>query len=403
MMTLGVSGCGGHGAEASAPNTTSSGSTGTPASAGTVKEKLEQEADPIGKQPVRGGDTFSAYFEAKAPPTVERKEQGFSVRADLGWGSPIECFVYDHVIDAGSAANIMLKEAAKNVKFKYLAPYFVDHQGLEPMVSIRGLYQVEREGKVFAGDFKLMVAPRSEYPIMCWLDSPGYAKSFARATSEFAKSFKFQSKRPAPTRGELWFVSVEGIPVGFSRETTFVQEGGKVMRIALGARFMPAGPGEMSFDDDAEVITMDKDGAIAAGKYVSAENGEPNYTVDVERTKTGYNYVGTMQGKSVSGSFKPKQPLKGHYAVEKRLKVMAAAKKKVKFEEMEYDPSVDVANGSKVEYEVTPEGNGFTVVSSLGRRGMTLKTNAQGVARQILLATGAKQIQIDLVEESGEL
>jgi hypothetical protein len=396
-------GCAGHGGAGAQPASPSEAATSGADGGGSIKEKLEQEADPIGKQPVRGGEKFTAYVEAKAPPKVERKDQGFAISADLGWGGPLECFVYDHVIDAGAAVNIMLKEAAKNVKFNFLAPYFVEHQGLEPMLAIRGVYQVERQGQKFAGDFKLIVVPRSEYPLMCWLDTPGYAKSFARVTSEFAKSFKYQSTRAAPTRGELWIVSVDGVPVGFSRETTYVQDGGKVSRIALSARFLPAGPGEMSFDDDAEIIAMDKDGAITTGKYVSAENGETAYTIDIERTKAGYNYVGTIQGKAVNGSFKSKQPLKGHYAVELKLKGLAASKKKAKFEAMEYDPSVDAANPSKVTYEVTPEGEGMTVTSSLGQRGMTSKANGQGVIKQILLSAGSKKIQIDLVEESGGL
>ena len=400
-LGLGSFGCGGHGAGGAPPATANGQATSSAGSGGSIKEKLEQEADPIGKQPVRGGDKFTGYVEAKAPPKVERKEQGFSISADLGWGGPLECFVYDHVIDAGAAVNIMLKEAAKNVKFNFLAPYYVDHQGLEPMLAIRGVYQVEREGQKYAGDFKLIVVPRSEYPLMCWLDTPGYAKSFARVTSEFAKSFKFESKRAAPTRGELWIVSVDGVPVGFSRETTYVQDSGKVSRIALSARFLPAGPGEMSFDDDAEILGMDKDGSLATGKYVSAENGETAYTIDIERTKAGYNYVGTIQGKAVNGSFKSKQPLRGHYAVELKLKGLAAAKKKAKFEEMEYDPSVDAANASKVTYEVSPEGDGMTITSSLGQRGMTSKANGRGVIKQILLSAGAKKIQIDLVEESG--
>ncbi len=398
-----VMGCAPHAPPAAPSAAPSNAPAGSSEGSTNVKAKLEQEADPIGKQPVHGGDVFSAYIEAKSPPKVERKEQGFALSADLGWGGALECFVYDHVIDAGAAVNIMLKEAAKNVKFKYLVPYFVEHQGLDPMIAVRGVYNVEREGKTYAGDFKLMVVPRSEHPLMCWLDSPGYAKSFARVGSEFAKSFKFESHRAPPTRGELWIVSLEGMPIGFSRDTTYVQPDGKVSRISLGARFLPTGPGEMSFEDEAELLTLEKDGAIATGKYVSTENGASDYTVDIERTKSGYNYVGTIQGKAVNGSFKTKEPLRGHYAVEKKLKALAGSRKKTKFEEMEYQPSVDAANGSLVTYEVTPEGDGLTVVSSTGHRGMTLKTNGRGVVRQLELAAGAKKIEANLVEESGEL
>jgi hypothetical protein len=401
-VVLAATGCAPHAPGAPPPSSASDGAAPSTSGDGNVKAKLEQEADPIGKQPVKGGDVFSAYIEAKSAPKVERKEQGFAVTTDLGWGGSLECFVYDKVIDAGAAVNIMLKEAAKNVKFKYLSPYFVDHQGLDPIIAVRGIYQVEREGKTLAGDFKLMVVPRSEHPLMCWLDSPGYAKSFARVGAEFAKSFKFDSTRAAPTRGELWIVSLDGVPVGFSRDQTYVHDG-KVSSISLSARFIPAGPGEMSFEDEAQILTLDKDGEITTGRYVSAENGEPNYTIDIEHTKNGYNYVGTIQGKALNGSFKTKQPLKAQYAAQKKLKTLASSRKKAKFEEMEYDPSVDAQNGSLVTYEVTPEGDGMTIVSTTGHRGMTMKANGRGVVKQILLATGAKKIEANLVEESGEL
>lgn len=363
---------------------------------------FDREAAPAAKQVVSGGDAWTAYIEANAAPTVEKSEAGFALSADLGWGgSPVQCFVYSHVIDAGAAVHQMLKAAAKDVKFKMLAPYFIEHHAFDPMLAIRGVYNLEKDGKLLAGDFKLMVVPRPEHPLMCWHDAPGYAKSFARVASEFAKSFQWKSQRPTPARGELWIATLDGMPVGFSRDMTYVLEGDKVSRVSLGARFLPTGPGEMSFEDEAEVITADRDGSIATGKYINEENGEATLTIDVERTKAGYNYVGTIQGKSVTGSFKSKQPLKAHYAVEKKLRSLGG--KKTKFDELEYDPSLDVKAGSKVSYEVNPQGDGLVISSTLGHRGMTMKANGRGVVKQLEFLAGAKKVQVDLVEESGEL
>jgi len=364
---------------------------------------FEREASPAAKQVVKGGDVWTAYIEANAAPTVEKSEPGFAVTADLGWGgSPVQCFVYEHVIDAGAAVHQMLKAAAKDVKFKVLAPYFIEHHAFDPMLAIRGVYNVEKDGKLLAGDFKLMVVPRPEHPLMCWHDAPGYAKSFARVASEFAKSFQWKSERPTPARGELWIATLDGMPVGFSRDMTYMLQGDKVSRVSLGARFLPTGPGEMSFEDEAEVITADRDGSIATGKYINEENGEATLTIDIEHTKTGYNYVGTIQGKSVSGSFKSKQPLRAHYAVEKKLRSLGSSKK-TKFDELEYDPALDVKAGSKVAYEVNPQGDGLVVTSSIGHRGMTMKANGRGVVKQLEFLAGSKKVQVDLVEESGEL
>jgi hypothetical protein len=392
-----LAGCGPGRAGASSPAGASGGEEGG------LEAKFEREAEPMQKHVVRAGDVFTAYIEASAAPTIERKDQGVTVTADLGWESPVQCFIYDHVIDAGSAANTMLKAAAKDVKFKALTPYFMDHQALDPVMAIRGVYHVEREGTLLAGDFKLMVMPRAELPMMCWHDAPGYAKSFARVTSEFAKSFQYKSTQPKPMRGELWIVHLDDLPVGFSRDSTYSMDDGNVRRVSLGARFLPTGPGEMSFDDDVEVITSDKEGSLATGKYFSTENGETALTIDIERTKTGYNYVGTIQNKEVKGSFKSKQALKARYASEKKFKTLAAGGKKAKFEQVEYVPSIDAAGGSKVSYDVSPQAGEMIIVSTMGQRSMTMRANGRGVVNELLMAVGSKKVQVKLVEESGEL
>jgi hypothetical protein len=368
-----------------------------------LKGQFEREADAMQKHVVRADGAFTAYVEAKAPPKVEREGKLVKISADLGWESEVQCYVYPDVIDAGSAAHAMLKAAAEDVKFKMLAAYFMDHQALDPIFGIRGVYHVERNGTLFAGDLKLMVMPRTELPVVCWHDAPGYAKSFARVTTEFGKSFQFKSEQPAPVRGELWTTSLDGSPVGFSRDTTYTLEGGNVRRVSLSARFLPTGPGEMSFEDEAEIVTTDKQGALATGKYLSFENGEPSLTIDVERTKAGYNYVGTIQNKEVKGSFKPKQPIKARYSAEKKFKDIARGGKNGKFEQWEYVPGLDAADASKVSYEVSSADGGLTIVTKLGQRGATLRANAQGVVKQAVMAVGSRKIQIDLVEESGEL
>ncbi|HEY3499019.1 MAG TPA: hypothetical protein VGK73_30215 [Polyangiaceae bacterium] len=368
-----------------------------------VEAQFEREAEPTQKHLVKVEGAFSAYIEAKSPPKLKLEPLGLTVTADLGWDAEVHCFVHKQVVDAGAAANSMLKAAAKTVKFKALAPYFLEHHALDPVLGIRGVYHVEREGTLMAGDFKLMAMPRPEHPVLCWHDAPGYAKSFARVSTEFAKSFQFKSEQPAPTRGELWAITIDGTPVGFSRDTTYALDDGNVRRVSLGARFLPIAPGEMSFDDEAEIVTSDKDGALVSGKFLAIENGESSLEIDVERSKTGYNYVGTIQSKEVKGSFKSKQALKARYAAERKFKELARAGKKAKFEQWEYTPSIDAAQPSKVSYEVTSVDGGLTIVSTLGQRGATLKTNARGVVRQAVMSVGSRKIQIDLVEELGEL
>jgi hypothetical protein len=368
-----------------------------------VDAQFARESEPAEKHLVKTDGGFTASIEAKAPPTIKREGQVLSVSVDLGWDAEVRCYVYSQPIDAGGASNALLKAAGKAVKFKALGPYFLDHQALDPVLGIRGVYHIERDGKLLAGDLKLMAMPRSEHPVICMHDAPGYAKSFQRVSTEFAKSFQFESDEPPPKRGELWTLTLEGTPLGFSREMTYLLDDGKVQRVSLSASFLPTAPGEMSFEDEAEIVTSDKEGTLVSGKYLSLVNGQPNREIDVSRTKTGYNYAGTIENKPVTGSFKSEQAIKSQYATERKFKALARDAKKAKFAQWEYEPSIDTAGASKVSYEVTPIDNGMTIVSTLGQRSVTLKANAHGVVRQAAIASGSRSIQVDLVEEVGEL
>ena len=192
-----------------------------------------------------------------------------------------ECFVYDDVIDTGSAANLMLRAAGKEVQFKQLAAYFLDHQALDPIVAIRGLYHVERDGTVAAGDFKLTVMPRQELPVLCMHDAPGYAKSFARVTADFAKSFQFKSEQPAPMRGELWVVTLEGSPIGFSRETTYKLEDGNVRKVTLGADYSKKGRYYNNLCNSPQIATDDYENLNAQLAY---ETGDGRWRVTASGT-----------------------------------------------------------------------------------------------------------------------
>lgn len=375
----------------------------TAPSAASVEAQFARESEPIAKQVVKVDGAFTAYIEAKSPPKLKHAGQVLTVSIDLGWDAEVQCYVYTQPIDVGGASYSLLEAAAQAVKFKSVGPYFLDHHALEPMLGIRGVYHVQRDDTLLAGDFKLMAMPRAEHPVLCTHDAPGYAKSFQRVTTEFAKSFQFKSEQAPPQRGELWTMTLDGTPAGFSRDTTYSLEAGKVRRLTLSARFVSSAPGEMAFQDKAEIVTSDKDGALVSGKYLSLENGQLKLEVDLSRTKTGYDYVGTIEGKKVTGGFKSKQAITTRYAIERKLMALARAGKPAKFEQWEYTPSVDPVAASKVSYDMTPKDDGFTIVSSLAERSITLKANARGVMRQGLVDLGSSRVQLDLVEEVGEL
>lgn len=385
------------GGEAEAPPTASEKLT-----AEELEAQFEREAEPGAKQPVSAGG-WSAYIEAVSPPKVERHDNFVMVVADLGWEGEVSCFVYDDAIDPGTASNAMIRAASEHVEFKRLQAYRVDSEALDPLIAFRGLYQVEQDGVLAAGDYKLMLMPRVEHPVVCVHDAPGYADSFARATFDFARSFRYESDRPKPVRGELWWSALEGVPVGYSQKKTYQLADGGVRRVLVSAAFIPTAPGELAFHDRASIVNQDEQGTVTTAKYLAFENGESSHSIDIEKTKRKYDYVGTVQGKEVRGTFQPKAALRDEYAMERKLKELAKKPKKSTFDQWEYAPEIDPAAPSKVSYEVEPDGDVLVVVAKTGDRAVTMKADDRGIVRQVLLAIGGRTVEVSLAEELGEL
>src|SRR5690606_22546418 len=128
---------------------------------------------------------------------------------------------------------------------------------------------------------------------------------------------------PDPLRGELWSMVLEDMPIGFTKRATYELKDGSFRTVTISARFLPTSPGELSFEDHVGVVTCDPDGVILSAKYVSLENGETYIEMDLEKSKQGYNYSGTIQSKNVQGTFKAPQPLVGREGLERKLKKLA--------------------------------------------------------------------------------
>ena len=371
-------------------------------SAEDMKAQFQREAEPIQKLPVKSEDKWTAYFEAKSSPTLEFKDEYATLTADLGWDAPVTCFVYNATIDAGAASYAVISEAGKAVEFQQLLPFHLGSVRLNPILGLRGLYHVQRDGEVAAGDLKLILVPRLEYPLLCTHDAPGYAESFARVTSDFAKSFEFQSKLPEPMRAELWHARLEGVPVGFAQRFTYEMEHDAVRTVYISARFVPRAPGEISFEDSVELVDWDRKGLLESGRFLSFENGQSSFELGLEKAGRAYKYSGTVQDKPLSGSFRS-QPIVGDLALERRLKSLAHSKRPSTFHQWEYLPSLDPLQTSKVTYKVSRHSGAMLIEALMGQRAMVMRANGRGVIQQHLFRVGARHIQVDLVQEAGEL
>lgn len=400
---LWVVGCGGAAPSAEAPSDEAKQDAPERLTTEQLQAQFARESDAIQKHPVRGEKLWSAYMESETAPVVKRHEEFYEVVAELGWGAELTCFVYFSTIDAGAASHTMIKAARQAVEFRELKPYHLANAGLDPIVGIRGIYNTQQNGITAVGDYKLMVMPRLEYPVLCTHDAPGYAESFARVTSDFAASFEFESKKPEPMRGELWRVLLEDVPVGFSQRYTYEMQNRQVRTLSISARFVPTAPGEIAFEDTVDIVNWDRKGSLLDGRFLSFENGESNIEMTLEKSKKGYSYAGTVQSKQLQGNFRSRRPIVGQFSFERKLKQLADKKQKSKFDQWEYLPSLDPSGSSKVTYEVVPEQGMLFIQASMGKRSFVMQANGRGVVKHRLFAVGPRKIKVDLVEEVGEL
>lgn len=364
-----------------------------------VQAQFEREAEPIPKQSVRHG-AWRASLESKTSPQIIEHEQAIEIVADLGWDSSLHCFVCQNAINPATMIHAMLEAAAANVDFQSITPYGFDRDGLVPVVGFRGLYQVEQGSSLLSGDYKLMVMPRPEYPVWCFHDAAGYARSFLRVTSEFARSFEFDSSRRRPDSGELWTLTLDETTVGFSQHATFKQKNGAVRRESVSVSFIPTNSDQLLLEDHVSDVTSDAGGALVKGTFVTYENGVPGMAIDVLRTKRGYEYSGTLRGEAVSGTFKTPKPVVTAYALEKRLKSLNKKARKSTFDQWEYSPSIDVTQASKVAYTVTPDSDGLLVSVNVAQRSVTMRAKPDGSVYALQTPVGAFTVESALVDST---
>lgn len=364
-----------------------------------VQAQFEREAAPIAKQTVSHG-AWRAKLESKTPPQIIEHEQAVEIVADLGWESSLHCFVCQNAINPATMIHAMLEAAAANVDFQSITPYGFDRDGLVPLIGFRGLYHVEQGSSLLSGDYKLMVMPRPEYPVWCFHDAAGYAGSFLRVTSEFARSFEFDSSRPRPDGGELWTLTLDDTTVGFSQHASFKLKNGSVRRESVSVSFIPTDSDQLLLEDHVSDVTTDAAGALLKGSFVTFDNGIPGLSVDVVRTKRGYDYSGTVRADAVSGSFKTPKPVVTAHALEKRLKSLSKKTQKSTFEQWEYSPSLDVSQASKVAYTVTPQADGLLVLVNVAQRSVTMRAKLDGSVYAMQTPVGAFTVESTLVESS---
>jgi len=344
----------------------------------------------------------SAGFEAEFPsadkPVVEIGDGFTHILFSLGTEEPAQCFFYNDTVDAGQSMTKMLAGLRGNVEFTHVAPYRISTaQGL-PLVFIEGRYLADSEQGKVAGSIKLGITPRFVTPVLCFLDEPGYADTFASAMTTVAESIRVAEPKAEPVYSEIWGISIEDTPVGYQMLQVHDAGDGTVTAISLSASFIPTGPGELSTSDNVSVIQSDSSGVLK-GTFLEVEGTEVSHDLSMTRQgKTGYVVSGKMQGKEIKSQFKA-PTLSDDVAFYRYLQKNRGKSGKVTV--LEFAPSLDPTAPSKVTYEL--DGPNNTVSHSVGDVSSKSKLGEAGLPETMILPIGVRELKGAVIHRQGSL
>jgi hypothetical protein len=393
-LNLALTGCGGNGGAKSAAEERESADT--PDELNALFRRETKLPKPIHLEVAAAG--FQADFPSTEKPTLEAGEGFTHVSFSLGTEEPAQCFFYSDTVDSGQSMTKMLAGLRENVEFTHVAPYrMATAQGL-PIVFIEGRYVTNTEQGKVAGSIKLGITPRFVTPILCFLDEPGYADTFASAMTAIAKSIEVKEPKPEPRFSEVWAISLEDIPVGYQMLQVHDAGDGSVTAISLSASFIPTGPGELSTSDEVEVIQSDASGVLR-GTFLEVEGTEVSHELNMARKgKAGYTVTGTVQGKEIKSEFKA-PTLSDDVAFYRYLQKNHGKTGKVTV--LEFAPSLDPTAPSKVTYEV--DGPNGTVSHSVGDVVSRATLGESGLPSGMTLPIGVRELKGTVIHRQGTL
>lgn len=366
---------------------------------------FSREAEAIARQGVRAlGDGWRAQVEAKSAPTVEIEEGGVQkISIELGWEQPLICRVYPGPLDVGQTLSQTLANVSRVAQVQSVLGYGVENAGLEPIVFVRAVYEVDSEGgEKGAGDLKILLAPNAAGSVFCLHDALGYARSFQRVGGDFVRSFAFASPPPAPRRGELWVQTIDGLPVGFTSKKEFNQEGKGALLTSVASKFIPVSQEALATSDTADVVQLDAQGEVGEGNWIAFQEGREEYAVKLERKGKSYAVTGRVRGAAVDEKFTPRAPIWSEASLTKRFQKIAKAGKAASFQSEEYLPGIDASHATEVSYEVKPREGGFAIQALVKGQGMVLLADERGVPRAFQIPLPGTEVRGILLAEHGE-
>ncbi|XXX82312.1 hypothetical protein WMF30_26490 [Sorangium sp. So ce134] len=325
-----------------------------------LEKAFAREAGDLPAREVRAGDWSARAFGA-GEPKIEPREKLIAISIPLGTGSPVECFVYNTMLDSGEVIRnfVELLDPAK-VEVSRVAPWEVSVHRESPAVFVQALYLAPTAAGKAAGLLKIALHADRAHPIACLHDEVGYVRTFERLAKGIFDSFDSKSAAPKSEYTDTVILRVGKVPVGFETSDLFKDEDGQRRWLSRSATLLPRDERSLEIEDDASNVLLDAKGRIKGGVWIETSMGKVNHRIELaQKTNYQYEYSGEVEGKKVQGTFTPsaKAWLASPVATASELARLLKKKDGFDLKQQEYMPSVDPTSPVDVQYARDASGS----------------------------------------------
>lgn len=272
-----------------------------------IKASFAREISTLKASPTSGAGPRARPLAA-GEVTVERIEGATRYLIPLGTEASVTCLALDEVEDAGARLGSVLDGAKEKVSLRKVAPEPSRVVKEAPVVGLQATYTTGTGKTILFGHLKAAYHMRLGAAGFCLHDEVGYAKTFRQVADSFFDTLEVSSQDDA-TYHEVQFITVNDAPGGYSMTRLIPgQQGGSVF-FKFDFLMLQRSDAEMHFSDSAQVLTLDKDGAVSRAQYFEGENGRSTLDIELEREKGAkYAYSGELHGKKLQGTASTKTP-----------------------------------------------------------------------------------------------
>lgn len=370
-----------------------------------LEKALAREASGLSARDLRTAEWSARALAAEAPKVAEKDEM-VSLSIPIGTANPVECFVYNSMLDSGEAIRqfIQLIEPSK-AQIARVLPWEASVHRESPALFVQALYTAPVKGGKVAGLLKIAMHADRAYPIACVHDELGYVRTFERVAKELFDSLETKEAPPRPEYTETFLLRVGKLPVGFETSDLLKGEGGERRWFTRSTLLVPQDERTLHIEDEASNVVIDAAGRLRSGIWVELSGGKTNHRIELsQKGNFQYAYSGEVQGKKVEGTFSPatKAWLPSPIATAAELARLLKKKGPFDLKQQEYSPGIDPTKPVEVRYQ--RDASGAVSVSFLTMRLVgSLAPDGRPEALEVASGSGSPGLTLQRAYVRGKL